>query len=277
MTLLHAILIAILQGATELFPVSSLGHAVILPRLLGWPIDQKDPDFLPFLVVLHLGTAAALLLYFWRDWLGFALALAGRGADVAAERRLLGLICVATLPAVILGFALEHILRGFFGAPLLAAIFLILNGGVLYLGERLRSKMQARLSLPLVQLGWGKACVIGACQALALIPGISRSGATMVGGLLAGLSHQDAARFSFLLATPVIAGAGVLEVPKLLHHGPASFDHTTVLLAGLVAAVTAWLSTALLMRYFKRHDFEALKPFAYYCWIAGALAVMVLR
>jgi undecaprenyl-diphosphatase len=272
MTLLHALIIALLQGATELFPVSSLGHAVILPRLLGWPIDQKSPDFLPFLVVLHLGTAMALLAYFWRDWLSFALAVLGHGTQVKSERRLFGLICVATLPAVILGFALEHILRGFFGAPALAAAFLVVNGFILFLGERIKHKRGVSLD----RLGWAEAIVIGACQALALIPGISRSGATMVGGVLAGLSHKDAARFSFLLATPVILGAGVLEVPKLLHRAAGSVDMLTVVIAGVIAGITAYVSTALLMRYFKQHELDALDPFAYYCWAAGGLALIVL-
>lgn len=276
MTFLHAMIIAILQGATELFPVSSLGHAVILPRLLHWPIDQKSPEFLPFLVVLHLGTAAALLAYFWRDWLGFALAILGRGdaATIQHERRLFGLVCIATVPAVILGFALEHTLRGFFGAPVMAAGFLFLNGFILFFGERLKHTGNKTLG----QIGWKAAFVIGACQALALIPGISRSGSTMVGGLMAGLTYKDSARFSFLLATPVIAGAGVLEVPKLLHaHNAVAFDSTTVAIAGVVAGITAYLSVAALMRYFKKQEIEALSPFAWYCWGAGALALLLLR
>src|ERR1700722_6920757 len=142
MTLIQALIIAVLQGATELFPVSSLGHAVILPRLFGWGIDQHASAFLPFLVVLHLGTAAALLLYFWRDWLGFARAVVGRGdaKDVKRERRVFALVCVATAPAAVLGFALEHILRGFFGSPVLAAAFLIVNGFILFIGEKLRKR-----------------------------------------------------------------------------------------------------------------------------------------
>ena len=274
----HALLIAVLQGATELFPVSSLGHAVVLPRLFGWSLDQKAPEFLPFLVVLHLGTALALLLYFWRDWLGFARGVLGRGdaATVREERRTFTLVCAATLPAVILGFALEHSLRGFFGAPSLAAAFLIVNGGILFVGEKLRRKKNG--SKTLAALGLKTALLIGACQALALIPGISRSGATMVGGLLAGLTHKDSARFSFLLATPVIAGAGVLEVPKLLRmHDVMATQGVTMALAGLAAGVTAWLTTAFLMRYFKGHDLDALNPFAFYCWVLGALALWSFR
>lgn len=288
MTLLQALFVAFLQGVTELFPISSLGHAVIMPRLLGWSLDQKAPDFLPFLVVLHLGTAAALLLYFWRDWLGFARAVLGLGPkeEVVRERQIFARVCLATLPAVLLGFALEHKLRSFFGAPELAAAFLFLNGFVLFVGEKLQQRLrnckQSAMTTPLEKITLRAALLIGACQALALIPGISRAGATMVGGLLAGLSHRDAARFSFLLATPVIAGAGVLEVPKLLHRlhdgAAVSLNGTAMAVAGLAAGVTAWCATAFLMRYFKVSEVEALNPFAYYCWAAGAaaLALMIL-
>ncbi|MDR3449476.1 MAG: undecaprenyl-diphosphate phosphatase [Alphaproteobacteria bacterium] len=274
MTFLQALVIAILQGATELFPVSSLGHAVILPRLLGWDVDQKGPAFLPFLVVLHLGTATALLAYFWRDWFGFARAILGRGeaATVARERRIFALVCAATIPAAVLGFVLEHKLRGFFGAPMLAAVFLIVNGFILFIGERIKHAGSKSLD----QIGWKAALAIGACQALALIPGISRSGATMVGGVLAGLTHKEAARFSFLLATPVIFGAGVLEVPKMLQVQFA-YDRAEVVLAGVAAGVTAFISTAILMHYFKKNEIEALNPFAYYCWAAGAAALFLMK
>ena len=273
MTALQAIVTAILQGVTELFPVSSLGHAVVLPRLLGWNIDQHSPEFLPFLVVLHVGTATALLAYFWRDWISLVQAFVGMGST--AERRthwrLLWLIVVATIPAVILGFALEHFFRSLFGAPAVAAFFLIVNGGVLFAGERLRRKGGAR---KLEEMGWGEALIIGLWQSAALIPGISRSGTTMVGALLLGLQHREAAHFSFLIATPVILGAAALEVPKLVHShaglGPLAWA------AGVVAGVTAYLSIAFLMRYFRKHDFEALDPFAYYCWAAGAISLGLL-
>lgn len=275
MTLLQSIFIAILQGATELFPISSLGHAVILPKLLGWSLDQKAPEFLPFLVVLHLGTATALLLYFWRDWLGFARGILGHGAAdiIARERKIFSLVCIATLPAVILGFALEHAVRGFFGSPTLAAAFLIINGFILFAGERIKHAGAKNLD----QVSWKSALLIGACQALALIPGISRSGSTMVGGVLAGLTHKEAARFSFLLATPVIAGAGILEVPKLLKlHDVVALDGGMMVAAGIVAGITAWISTYILMHYFKRQEIDALDPFAYYCWAAGALSLVIL-
>lgn len=270
MTTLQALLMAILQGITELFPVSSLGHAVVLPALLGWPLDQKAPYFLPFLVVLHLGTATALLIYFWRDWIGLLLAVLGRGPreERAFYWRLLASIVVATIPAVILGFAFEKPLRALFGSPAIAAAFLIVNGGVLFVGERLRRRGGERR---LEDMSWRGALLIGLLQSTALIPGISRSGVTMVGGLLTGLHHKEAARFSFLIATPIIAGAAVLEVPKLLHEG--GHVNGIAWLAGGVAGVAAFLSIAFLMRYFRRHDFEALDPFAWYCWAAGAISL----
>lgn len=277
MTAFQAIFTAILQGVTELFPVSSLGHAVILPVLLGWQIDQQSPNFLPFLVVLHLGTAAALLVYFWRDWIQLLLAVLGRPTERprADELRLLALIVVATIPAVIVGFVLNKFLRGLFGAPPVAAVFLIVNGFVLFAGERLKRR---GITIELGALGWRGALLIGLWQCTALIPGISRSGATMVGGLLAGLHHRDAARFSFLIATPIIIGAAVLEVPKLLHQDAAAAGGITglAILAGIVAGIVAYLSIVFLMRYFKKHDFEALDPFAWYCWAAGVIALGLL-
>lgn len=273
MTALQAILTALLQGVTELFPVSSLGHAVVLPRLLGWHIDQEAPSYLPFLVVLHVGTAAALLAYFWRDWVGLATAVVGLGPQDERRQhwRLLLLIVVATIPAVVLGFGLEKLFRSLFGAPAVAAAFLVVNGFVLFTGERLRRKSGDRR---LEEMGWLEAGLIGLWQSAALIPGISRSGTTMVGALLLGFQHREAAHFSFLIATPVIAGAAVLEVPKLMHAGIGiSALYWT---AGAVAGVTAWLSVAFLMRYFRRHEFEALDPFAWYCWAAGALALALL-
>jgi len=270
MTFLQAILIAILQGATELFPISSLGHAVILPRLLGWAIDEKSETFLPFLVVLHLGTATALFLYFWKDWIGFVKGVLGKGkpATVRSERRTFYLVCAATVPGALLGKLLEHPLRELFSSPLIAAFFLIVNGGVLFVGEKLRKRRKGMKSV--ADLDTKTALVIGSCQALALVPGISRSGMTMVGGLLAGLTHKEAARFSFLLATPIIAGAGVLEIPKLLKlHDVINEQGSTMLIAGVIAGVIAWLSTWALMRYFKQTEVEALNPFAFYCWAAG--------
>lgn len=266
----QAIFMAILQGLTELFPVSSLGHAVVLPRLLGWDLDENAVTFLPFLVVLHVGTATALLLYFWRDWISLLLGILGRGSpdERRAQWRLLVLIVLATIPAVILGFGLRKPLGALFGAPVVAAAFLIVNGVLLFVGERLRRRGGDQ---ELGDMSWRGALLIGLMQSTALIPGISRSGATMVGGLWIGLRHRAAAHFSFLIATPIILGAAVLEVPKLMREG--AHINGIAWLAGLVAGVTAFLSVAFLMHYFKRHDFDALDPFAYYCWAAGAIAL----
>jgi undecaprenyl-diphosphatase len=276
MSALQAIVIAILQGATELFPVSSLGHAVVLPALLHWPLDQRSPEFLPFLVMLHLGTAAALLLFFWRDWWSLATGVLGLASphQIAESRRVFLLIVVATIPAVIVGFLLEKFVRGLFGTPIIAAAFLALNGVLLLAGERLRNRGHRELST----LTTMDALSIGLWQCTALIPGISRSGATIVGGVLRGITHEGAAHFSFLIATPIILGATVLEVPKLLHEQVPPGTFALAGLAAVVSGITAWLSTWFLMRYFRDHDDWALSPFAAYCIVAGlgSLAVLVL-
>jgi undecaprenyl-diphosphatase len=277
MDAIQSILIAIIQGATELFPVSSLGHAVVLPAVLGWGIDQKSHEFLPFLVMLHLGTATALLLYFWRDWWALATGVLGIGEahQVAESRRVFMLIVIATIPAVIVGFALEKFVRGLFGSPVIAATFLVVNGALLLLGERLRTTGNRPLSTLTVK----DALIIGIWQCAALIPGISRSGATIVGGVLRGINHEGAAHFSFLIATPIILGATALEVPKLLHESvPVGMFELSVL-AAVVAGITAFASTLFLMRYFRSHDSWALNPFAYYCFVIGlgSLGVLLFR
>jgi undecaprenyl-diphosphatase len=274
MTALQAIVIALVQGATELFPVSSLGHAVVLPALLNWPINQHAPSFLPFLVMLHLGTATALLAYFWRDWWALAMGVLGLANPhrVGDSRRVCVLIVIATIPAVIVGFLLEKFFRNLFGTPVVAAIFLLVNGGLLLFGENLRGRGQR----PLSDLTTIDALAIGCWQCTALIPGISRSGATIVGGLLRGVDHEGAAHFSFLIATPIILGATVLEVPKLLRVGMPPGVVGLYTLAAVVAGVTAFASTAFLMRYFRQHDSWALNPFAYYCFAAGVGSLAVL-
>jgi len=278
MSVIYAFALAILQGVTELFPISSLGHAVIVPALLGWPIDQHAPEFLPFVVVLHVGTAVALLIYFWREWLQIGLGVIGAGsANPADARHALWLIVIATLPAVVIGFLFEKLVRGLFASPLIAAAFLIANGFLLLLGDylRVRARPGPGQRPPARALDWKGALAIGFWQCLAFIPGISRSGAAMVGGLVAGLQHAEAAHFSFLIATPIIAGAAVLEVPRLLAlpgHGISGL----AIASGVLAGVAAYLSIAFLMRYFRRRDFDdALVPFAIYCWAAGAASTLL--
>ncbi len=275
MTALQSILIAILQGATELFPVSSLGHAVVLPALLKTGIDQRSHEFLPFLVMLHLGTATALLTYFWRDWWAISTGVLGIGDphDVSEARRVFLLVVVATIPAVIVGFALEKLVRGLFGSPIIASAFLVVNGGVLLFGERLRAKGNR----PVSSLTKLDALTIGCFQCLALIPGLSRSGVTIVGGLLRGIDHEGSAHFSFLIATPIILGATVLEVPKLLHESVAPGVFALTAIAAVAAGITAYLSTWFLMRYFRNQDSWALAPFAYYCFALGAVGVGVIK
>lgn len=267
MSALQAVVLALIQGATELFPVSSLGHAVILPHLLGWNVQAHTQAFLPFLVMLHVGTATALLAYFWRDWWAIGLGVLGLADphQSSESRRVFALIVVATIPAVILGFTLEKFFRALFGAPVVAAAFLVVNGVTLLLAERLR----ARGHRPLSGLGLRDALIIGVCQSAALFPGISRSGAAMAGGLVRGVDHEGAAHFSFLIATPIIAGAAVLEVPKMFHGGFAAGILPVSALAAVVAGVTAYASTAFLMKYFRDHETWALAPFAYYCLAFG--------
>lgn len=275
MTYLHALIVAILQGATELFPVSSLGHAVIVPALLGWNFDQHAPVFLPFLVFLHLGTAAALLAYFWRDWWELFIGVLGFSSPQRAResRYIFLLLVIATIPAALLGAVLEHQLRKLFENPLIACVFLVLNGLLLIGGERLRHRVPAGAATrPLATISMLDAIIIGLWQCLALLPGISRSGATITGGLLRDLDHAAAAHFSFLIATPVILGATVLEVPKLLHANVPPGTFTVASVAAIVAGLVALASTAFLMRYFRHNDKWALDPFAYYCLVAGVAA-----
>jgi undecaprenyl-diphosphatase len=270
----QAIVLGLLQGFSELFPISSLGHSVILPKLLGWNIHQNDPYFLTFLVATHLATAIVLLGFFWRDWArilkGLGRSLRDRGIDPDDVDAKLGwLLVVGTIPAGILGLTLEHSLRKVFASPTSASIFLLCNGLLLYAAEHLRRRApqvdeddDARIAR---QTTWAGAFGVGAVQALALIPGFSRSGATMGGGLLVGLSNRDAARFAFLLATPIIGAAAVLKLPELFGHNGDGV-RGQALVGALCAAVTAWLAVRFLMRFFETNT---LMPFAIYCAAAG--------
>jgi undecaprenyl-diphosphatase len=288
---LEAIVVGAFQGVTELFPVSSLGHSVLIPALVGgqWAQDLNvsapESPYLAFIVGLHVATAAALLLFFWRDWVrtvgGFVTSIRYRRLSTPAER-LAWLIIVATIPVGVAGLALEHLFRTTLGKPIPAAAFLIANGVVLYVGERLRRRAQAPLETVdspgaahdagaaadarLAKMTLGRGTLIGSAQILALLPGISRSGVTMVAGLLRGLSHEDAARFSFLLATPVILAAGALKIPDLF--GPLGAGiHGQVLAGSLASFVSAYLAVRFLTRYFQT---RTLTPFAIYCVLAGA-------
>jgi undecaprenyl-diphosphatase len=273
MDFLHAMLFAVLQGATELFPVSSLGHAVVVPALLHWGIDQKSAGFLPFLVMLHVGTAAGLLAYFAGEWTALARGVLGVGyeAEIQSARALLWKLIAATLPLVLVGVLIEKPVRHLMGTPLIASLFLIANAGLLLGGERLRGR-----SLRGARITIGDALVIGTFQCLAFLPGISRSGAAMVGGLYRGINHEESARFSFLIGTPAILAAAVKELPKLAHAHQLHALFGLSLLAAAAAGVVSFISTAFLMRYFARHDSWALKPFALYCALFGAGSFVLL-
>ncbi|MHB8544308.1 MAG: undecaprenyl-diphosphate phosphatase [Leptospirales bacterium] len=272
MTIRQALEFSVLQGTTELAPVSSLGHGVLLPLFAGWPGVSRDPGFLPFMVALHLGTALALLLYFWKDWFRLSrgtlvcmgILSPGRDRETAVkEGRTMALLVAATVPAAVLGFLLEKKIRILFASPSVAAFFLGINGIVLLVGEALRRK--ERVPGQIAALSFPRAVLIGTFQSLALVPGLSRSGITMVGGILNGLDHEEAARFSFLLSTPIIVGAGILEIPKLLHGGHRGMIHVA-LAGGVVSFVAAYLTTFILMRYFRSFETtRALAPFGVYC------------
>ena len=268
-------MLGLLQGFSELFPISSLGHSVILPQLLGWDIHQNDPYFITFLVATHLATALVLLGFFWRDWVRIVRGLGRslRNREIAsddADAKLGWLLVVGTIPAGLLGLLLEHKLRTVFASALSASVFLMVNGLLLFAAEALRKRApQSEHGDPdgriARRLSWRAAGAVGTIQAAALVPGISRSGVTMGGGLLVGLSNEDAARFAFLLATPIIGAAAELKLPELFGsqgngvRGPA-------FVGALCAAVTAYLSVRFLMRFFETNR---LTPFAAYCLAAG--------
>lgn len=280
------IFLALLQGVTELFPISSLGHTVILPGLFGWGDLERNNRFLPLIVALHLGTSIALVIYFWRDWfqVGRSVVKSVIEGEVrtGTEEWVSFLIIIGTIPAGLLGVFLESPLKLLFASPLIASTFLIVNGSLLFLGERLRLRTESHEPnpdpkereahfRPLSSLTWKEAIIVGLAQSLALIPGISRSGASMVAGLGVGLNHEDAARFSFLLGTPIIGAAALLEVPQLIGEPLSVIFLVTV---GMVlAGVAAFLSTRFLLRYFET---GRLNPFAYYCWGAGLLSLILL-
>jgi len=312
-TWIQTLVLALLQGVTELLPISSLGHTVLVTALFGWSELQNSPSFLPFIVLFHVGTATALFIYFWQDWVAiirgfFVTAMAGR-IDADPNGRTAWLLVAGTIPAGLIGLFLQTPLKQLFANPLVAAAFLTINGVVLLVGERARrralsldpvvagagarsvessargagqtavaAKPTIRAAAPgLTQfetLSWRAAVLIGLAQALALLPGISRSGVTMVAALRVGMRHEEAATYTFLLATPIIAAAGVLEIPQLI--GSPSSTLVVALVGGILAGVAAYLSTKFLMRYFEK---GRLDPFGYYCIVAGlaSLAFFTIR
>ena len=326
-TYLEAAVVGLIQGVSELFPVSSLGHNVLIPALVGgsWAQDlnvsKPESPYLAFIVGLHVATALALLIYFWRDWIriigGFLSSIRDRRVETR-DQRLAWMIILATIPVGLVGLVAEHTFRVIFAKPVIAGVFLIVNGVILYCGEKFRPRAsvqadqvvtreweealaqggapavagqagsrhasghqvvrQEEIALAiqaderLSRIGYGRAVLIGAAQILALLAGISRSGVTMVTGMSRGLSREDAARFAFLLATPVILAAGVLKVPDLM--GPLGNGiHGQILLASVLSGVGAYVSVRFLMRYFQT---RTLYPFAIYCFVFGLLSVIYL-
>lgn len=319
---LQAAVLGVVQGVTELFPVSSLGHSVLVPALIGGSWKQLVTDqsatespYLAFIVALHVATALALLCFFWRDWVkliaGLFSSIRKRRAETVHEK-MAWLIVIATIPAGVLGLALERTFRTIFAKPEAAAAFLAVNGVVLALGERLRrrpvesvegqreevlaaarattgAEASSGVTTPTRSVGAmvgaepdagndqdvvdkvrpRDAAIIGVFQSFALLAGISRSGITMLGGLLRGLSHEQAVRFGFLLATPVILGAGVYKLPDLAGHLGDGI-RGQALVGAAAAFVAAIVSTKFLVRWFQT---RTLTPFAVYCFGFGAFCM----
>jgi len=310
LTFLQAVVIGLLQGVTEWLPISSLGHSVLVPALIGGSWHQlvtqqsaSESPYLAFIVGLHVATALALLVLFWRDWVriirGFFRTLATRRIETA-EEKLAWLIVLGTIPAGITGIALEHVFRTVFAKPLAAAVFLTCNGGILLAAERLRGRAERRaktltsapagaeasesgeqrqddpvaLDREIVgRLSFADAVIIGVFQVGALLAGISRSGITMAAGLFRGLTHEQAVRFAFLLATPIIFAAGVYKLPDLF--GPLGRGIRPQVLAGSAAAFcAAFVSAALMVRWFRT---RTLRPFAVYCLLMGVACILYFR
>jgi len=333
----QAIITGLIQGVTELFPVSSLGHNVLLPAIIGgsWETDlnvaANGSPYLAFVVGLHVATAIGIMIYFWRDWVrivrGFLSSIRHRRVQTVDEK-LCWFLIVATIPVGLVGLLFEHEFRELFAKPIRAAIFLVVNGVILYAGERFRTRrskqadadqaarraqlatvpsgggafaeggapgtprrpaaahasghrairrqeeLQALESdVRLAETGFVEAVIIGSAQILALLAGISRDGVTMVAGMFRGLSREDAARFAFLLATPVILAAGVLKLPDLT--GPDSHGiQGQILVGSILSGVGAYLSVRFLVRYFQT---RTLTPFAVYCVVFGLASIVYLQ
>ncbi len=289
LTFFQAIILGLAQGISELFPISSLGHTVLLPGLLGWHnIDQNAEPFLEFLVATHLATAIVLFVIYFKDWVriikGIFRSLAAREiSDADPDAKLGWLLVISTIPAGFIGLLLKDKITGSLLLPSSAAIFLALNGVLLLLAERLRTRAGRGAAMPAEsvenndqriahRLSFWQATKVG-LQVLALLPGFSRTCSTLAGGLMVGLSHEDSLRYSFLLATPIIGAAALLEIPPLLASGNSALIDNSI--AGAIAAAfAAWFAVKFLTRYFKT---KTLGPFAIYCIAIGIVGVALFR
>jgi undecaprenyl-diphosphatase len=272
----QALVLGVVQGLTEFMPISSSAHLIIVPWVLGW----RDPG-LAFDVALHLGTLLAILTYFWRDWLdiikGFLASLATRSLGRALNRRLAWLLIVGCIPGAVVGVLGDQFIESLFHSPneahrasamLTIAVLLAMLGALLWLAERF-----ARHRRTLSQISFGDAIVIGLAQALALLPGVSRSGSTITAGLAVGLRREVAARFSFLLAAPIIAGAGLKKAYDVLQTGFPAAERLPFLVGFLAAAVVGYLCIAFLLRYLQRNS---VNVFVYYRWLLAVGIVLLV-
>jgi len=275
-SVLHAIILGIAQGITELFPISSLGHSVIIPQLFNWHIQQNGSYYVTFLVGTHFATALVLFLFFWKDWkkiiIGIVRSLKKRQIEATDSYAKIGwLLVVATVPAGILGLLFQDSLSKLFTSAKTASCLLILNGLILFGAERIRKNRQtiprnvSERDRGIAKLRWNQAIGIGIFQSASLFPGISRSGTSMAGSLTSGLNNEEAARFSFLLATPIILAASLLKLPDVFSN---SYIHmrVAILFGAISAAIAAYLSVSFLIRYFRT---KTLTPFAIYCFVIG--------
>lgn len=283
LTTFQAIILGLLQGVAELFPISSLGHSILIPGLFGWHINPNASGVIEFLVATHFATALVLFGFYYKDWLliakGMGRSLAERDIAPSNNYGKLGwLLVAATVPAGILGLLFKDQLTSLFVSPRSAATFLIANGVLLFAAEMTRRKRVTEKEIVqggderLAHMTWRQSIGVGCMQILALIPGMSRTGSTIAGGLWVRLSHEDALRFSFLLATPIIGAAALLELPPLLASSAAEIR--VALIGALAAAIAAYFSVKFLVRYFKT---KTLLPFAIYCALMGIVGLVLLR
>jgi undecaprenyl-diphosphatase len=279
----QAAILGILQGISELFPISSLGHSILLPTVLGWTIDQNANYFLTFLVATHFATATVLFFLYWSDWVriisGILRSIRLRSIASDPDAKLGWLIVVGTVPAGIVGILFQKQVQELFTSPFYVASFLALNGVLLYAAEFLRTKAKTggsaldpdeRIAR---EVSWWQSTGVGVMQVLALLPGFSRTGSTIAGGLMVGLAHEDALRFSFLLATPIIGAAAALKLP-LLFASMSAPAIEAALLGASCAALASYFSVRFLTKYFKT---RTLTPFAAYCSLAGLISLLLLH